>query len=146
MTGFSMMRLAAMAATLALLAGCTEPMIKDSDVIRHATEPAFGYDERGQIQPTSCRSDRPSTYSGTPSACARDVVFAKQVFDPVDLVNPRRPGPAPAAPLGRAADSYINGNVVTPTGGYVPVMPGGGPGAAQVVVPATAGMVPGPGY
>ena len=94
-------RLCLLAVSLALLAGCMEPMIRDSDVIRHATEPAYGYDERGQIQATSCRPDRPSTYSGTPSACVRDVAFAKQVFSPADLVDPRRPGPAPAGPPAR---------------------------------------------
>ena len=65
---------------LLVAAGCAEPMIPDSDVIRHAAEPAYSYDEGGRLMATACRPDRPSLYSGTPSACQRDVVFAHPGF------------------------------------------------------------------
>lgn len=98
---------------LPLLAGCAEPMINDSDVIRMAAEPAYTLDEGGRLMATSCRPDRPSTYSGTPSACQRDVVFAHQVADPADLLRPRVPGRPAAGPIGAAADRYLYGGVQT---------------------------------
>lgn len=102
--------LTAVAAPAALLlGGCAEPMIPDSDVIRMAAEPAYTYDDAGRLAATSCRPDRPSTYSGTPSACQRDVVFARQVAYPDDLVRPRQAGPAAAGPVGAAADRYLAG-------------------------------------
>lgn len=94
-------------AALICLAGCAEPMIPDSDVIRHAAEPAYTYDEGGRLAATSCRADRPSSYSGTPSACQRDVVFARQVANPADLIQPRTPGRPVAGPVGAAADAYL---------------------------------------
>lgn len=100
----------AAAPALMLLGGCAEPMITDSDVIRMAAEPAYTYDEGGRLMATSCRPDRPSTYSGTPSACQRDVVFARQVAYPGDLVRPREAGPAAAGPVGTAADRYLTGD------------------------------------
>lgn len=96
------------------LSGCAEPMIPDSDVIRHATEPAYTYDEGGRLAATSCRADRPSTYSGTPSACQRDVVFARQVANPSDLVRPQTAGRPMAGPVGAAADRYLYGVQTVP--------------------------------
>ncbi|MFV0386020.1 hypothetical protein [Paracoccus sp. (in: a-proteobacteria)] len=97
---------------LVLLAAC-EPMIRDSDVVRYAADPAFVYSESGRIIPTSCRGN--STYSSRASACQRDLVFAQQVTNPSDLVVPRKPGPARAYPVGRAADRYLYGQ--NPGGG-----------------------------
>lgn len=94
-----------------MLGACAEPMIPDSDVIRMAAEPAYTYDEGGRLAATSCRADRPSTYSGTPSACQRDVVFARQVAYSGDLVRPRQAGAAAAGPVGAAADRYLSGSM-----------------------------------
>lgn len=120
---------------LLVAAGCAEPMIPDSDVIRHAAEPAYSYDEGGRLMATACRPDRPSLYSGTPSACQRDVVFARQVADPRDLVRPRIAGRPAAGPVGAAADRYLYGTRTAPwataagQGGQIPAtaaLPGAG--------------------
>lgn len=88
------------------LAGCDEPMVRDGDVIRRAADPAYAYDKLGDVQAVSCNVSRPSGYSSVPSGCQRDVVFARQIARPADMIDPRRPGPAPAGPVGRAADAY----------------------------------------
>ncbi|WBU57198.1 hypothetical protein [Paracoccus sediminicola] len=107
-----------------MLAACAEPMIKDSDVIRNAADPAYTYSEGGQIIPSSCLG-RASSYSGTASACQRDVAFARQVVNPSDLVAPRPAGPPPAGPVGRAVDSYVNPEPPITSG--VPDVPGSAP-------------------
>lgn len=128
-------KLAVLPALLALSA-CAEPMIADSDVIRYASEPAYTYDEGGRIFPTSCLTGRSSTYSGTPSSCQRDVVFARQVANPDDLVSPRKPAPPSAGPLGRAADAYLQGAATVPLGSR------GGPRARPEVVTSSVPMDP----
>ena len=99
-----------------MLAACAEPLIKDSDVIMMAPDPAYTYSASGAITPSSCQSGRASLYSGTASGCQRDLVFANQVLNPADLVHPVPPGPANAGPIGRAADRYLNGTPETTTG------------------------------
>ena len=122
---------------LLVAAGCAEPMIPDSDVIRHAAAPAYGYDEGGRLMATACRPDRPSLYSGTPSACQRDVVFARQVANPRDLVQPRVAGRPAAGPVGAAADRYLYGMRTAPWATAA------GQGAAT---PATAALPGAAGY
>ncbi|AGT08865.1 hypothetical protein [Paracoccus aminophilus] len=95
------------------LAACAEPMIADSDVIRTARDPAYSYGEGGGVVPSSCRGGA-SRYSGTPSGCQRDLVFAAQAVNPGDLVEPGVPGPGPAGPVGRAADRYIDPQAALP--------------------------------
>ena len=111
---------------LIALSACNEPMITDSDVIRYASEPAYTYDQGGRIFPTSCLTGRSSTYSGTPSSCQRDVVFARQVANADDLVAPRRPAPPTAGPVGRAGDTYLQGGrplILTGSSGGVRAQP-----------------------
>lgn len=107
-------------AGLALLAACDEPMIPDSDVIRLAPDPAYTYSPLGGVIATSCRADRPSRYTSMPSSCQRDMVLARQVTNPADLVDPVVPGPPAAGPIGRAADAYIGGTPL-PGGGARPL-------------------------
>lgn len=97
----------ALIASLAGLAGCAEPMIRDSDVIRTGTDPAYVIGEGGGVVPTSCLGGA-SRYSGTPSGCQRDLVFAGQARNPADLVAPLPPAPPAAGPIGRAADRYLD--------------------------------------
>ena len=94
---------------VALLAACTDPLIKDSDVIARASAPAYGYSESGHVIPSSCQRVG-GIYSRRAPGCERDLVLARQVANPRDLVSPVSPGPAAARPLGRAADSYIYGH------------------------------------
>ncbi|RMC34926.1 hypothetical protein [Paracoccus alkanivorans] len=101
-----------------LLASCAEPMIRDSDVIRRAADPAYIHGEAG-IVPVSCQGNL-SSYSSRPSGCQRDLVFASQVANPADLIDPVSPGPGPAGPVGRAADAYINPDPAAGTGATVP--------------------------
>lgn len=89
------------------LTACAEPMITDSDVMRQAADPAYSYGDGGGAIPSSCRGG-PSLYSGMPSGCQRDLVFAAQVVNTSDLVQPTLPGAASAGPVGRAADRYLN--------------------------------------
>lgn len=97
----------ALMASLAGLAGCAEPMIRDSDVIRTGTDPAYVFGDGGGVVPTSCLGGA-SRYSGTPSGCQRDLVFAGQARNPADLVAPMPPAPPAAGPIGRAADRYLD--------------------------------------
>lgn len=120
---------------LALLAACDEPMIPDSDVIRLAPDPAYTYAPLGGVMPTSCRADRPSRYTSMPSSCQRDMVLARQVTNPGDLVDPVVPGPPAAGPIGQAADAYISN-------GRTPIEQGADPLPAdsrgRLLNPATA--------
>lgn len=89
-----------------ILTACAEPLIGDGDVIRRASDPAYEYGPLGEVRAVSCNVTRPSGYSSVPSGCQRDVVFARQVAHPADLVDPLPPGPAPSGPVGRAAQAY----------------------------------------
>ncbi|SMO45030.1 hypothetical protein [Paracoccus laeviglucosivorans] len=95
------------------LAACAEPMIRDSDVIRTGTDPAYTYGDGGGVVPTSCLGGA-SRYSGTPSGCQRDLAFARQVVNPSDLVEPTPPGAGSAGTVGRAADRYVNPDASRP--------------------------------
>lgn len=99
-------------AAIGLLAACDEPMIRDSDVIRQAADPAYTYGPLGGVIASSCQPSRPSSLSSSPSACQRDMVLARQVTNPSDLVDPVTPGAPAAGPIGRAADAYINGTAL----------------------------------
>lgn len=94
--------------TLPMLAACTDPLVKDSDVMRRASVPAYTYSESGNVTPASCQGVGQG-YSSRAPACERDLAFARQVANPRDLVSPVSPGPGAAGPLGRAADRYIYG-------------------------------------
>lgn len=122
---------------LLLLGGCAEPMIRDSDVVRTGTDPAYIYGPGGGAVPTACAGGA-SGYSNTQPGCQRDLVFAQQVANPEDLVQPRTPGPGPAGPIGRAADRYLNPYLtVPPTGPNTPQR-----GTPRVIYPQIEGVVP----
>lgn len=89
-----------------VLAACADPMIPDSDVIQRGRDPAYSYGDGGGVLPSSCRGGA-SDYSAMPSGCQRDLVFAAQVVNPSDMVQPTPPGAASAGPIGRAADRYL---------------------------------------
>ena len=62
-----------------------------------------------------------------PPGCASASISANQVIDRRHLVEPQKPGPAPAGPAGRAANRYIYGDAylvpgpqLEPQGGYGP--------------------------
>lgn len=105
-----------LALLLPLLAACQAAEITDSDVIRFAPEPTYFLTDGGDVAATRCRSDRTSGYSELPSGCQRDLVFAAQVANQRDLIKPRQPGPAPAAPIAIAAEKYLYGEEVPPDG------------------------------
>ncbi|MDO5621556.1 MAG: hypothetical protein Q4G24_08820 [Paracoccus sp. (in: a-proteobacteria)] len=116
-----------------LLAGCNDPFIQEGNVIRRAADPAYAYDDFGRVQAVACNIAQPSGYSSAPSACQRDVVFARQIARPSDLVDPRNPGPAPAGPVGRAADRYIGGTAASLPAGSTSRYPSRG----AVIYPTT---------
>ncbi|PZO67374.1 MAG: hypothetical protein DI498_03305 [Paracoccus denitrificans] len=93
---------------LAAVAGCTDNLIKDSDVIRHASNPRYVYSDSGNITPASCQGTS-SGYSARASRCESDLILSRQVTNKRDLVVPQSVGPAAAGPIGRAADTYLSG-------------------------------------
>ncbi|MBK4214330.1 hypothetical protein JJJ17_00175 [Paracoccus caeni] len=121
--------------TVALLAACTDPLIKDSDVIARASAPAYGYSESGHVIPSSCQRVGGNISRRAP-ACKRDLVLARQVSNPRDLVSPVTPGPGAAGPLGRAADRYLygqdaSGRIMYPEDPYWRQQSGSSGGAGQ---------------
>lgn len=128
---------------LPLLAACTDNLIKDSDVLKHAANPLYVYSESGHVIPSSCQNTS-SGYSSRAPRCESDLILARQVSNPRDLVDPQRPGPAAAGPVGRAAESYLYKNSELSTLPY-PVSQGRAPSTPERArsISVGAGQQPG---